>query len=158
MALSGPDPKPARLGHSTSVDWTDVPDVPFDDGGRRDLPRTPGGRRKWHAQLLEWWAEVRRMPHCVLWADTDWRYALDTAALKQQLWVAIEVGEVRSTLATEVRRREDQMGTTCEARRKLRIRYVSVDQAKRRHPYTGGPGQAGNVVQMDDRRARVAGG
>ncbi len=158
MALTGPPPKPAKLGHSPTADWTDVVDVPFDDGGVRDLPRSPGGRRKWHPQVLDWWDEVRRMPHCVGWTDTDWRFAAEVAYLKQQMWVDLDNQELKSTLATEIRRREDQIGTTAEARRRLRIRYVKPEQGRAQQPApqpAGVPG--GEVVSLDDRRTRLTG-
>lgn len=158
MALTGPEAKPQKIGHSPTADWLDVPDVAFDDKGERDLPRSPGGRRKWHQQVLEWWEEVRRMPHCTLWSDTDWRFARETAYIKQQMWADMDAGDVKSTLITEIRRREDLMGYTLEARRKLRIRYVDPEAAKRQQ--TGGlllPGGAGNVVAIGDRRDRLTG-
>lgn len=161
MALTGPDSKAAKLGHSATAEWLDVANVPFNDQGVRDLPKSPGGRRKWHTQVLEWWEEVRRMPHCAGWTDTDWRFARDTAYMKQQLWTDIDNGTMKSTLATEVRRREDQLGTTAEARRKLRIRYVDPDTLKKRQQQATGlivgqPG-SGNVVPIDERRARMTG-
>ena len=161
MALTGPEAKPQKLGHSPTAEWVDVPDVAFDDKAQRDLPKSPGGRRKWHQQVVEWWEEVRRMPHCVLWADTDWRFARETAYMKQQLWADMDAGTMKSTLATEVRRREDQMGTTAEARRKLRIRYVDPETARKRQQQGSGPlsGQPGgtNVVPIGDRRTRLTG-
>jgi hypothetical protein len=69
---------------------------------------------------------VRVMPHCVSWTPTDWQYAVETALLKHYFWVDAAAGEVKTTAATEIRRREDNIGTTEEARRKLRIRYVEV--------------------------------
>lgn len=161
MALTGPAAKPSKLGHSPTADWTDVTDVPYDDKGAHALPKSPGGRRKWHQQVVDWWEEVRQMPHCALWTPTDWRFALDTAHMREHYWRELDEGEMKSTLATEIRRREDQMGTTAEARRKLRIRYVSPEDAnKRQHQVSSpaGTGPAGaDVVSMADRRARLTG-
>ncbi len=159
MALTGPPAKPAKLGHSPTADWTDVPNVPFDDEGRRELPRSPGGRRKWHDQVVAWWNEIRRMPHCVLWTDTDWRFALDTAYFKQALWRDLDNDELKSTLITEIRRREDQIGTTAEARRKLRIRYVKpeADRGRQAVPEAAGTPAGSPVVSLDSRRARMTG-
>ncbi len=159
MALTGPDPKQTKLGHSPNAEWTDVPDVAFDDGGERMLPKSPGGRRKWHVQVVDWWDEVRRMPHCALWTDTDWRFALEIAFLKQEMWRDIEAGALKSTLAAEIRRREDQIGTTAEARRKLRIRYVDPDRARSRQnvPQPAGIPGGAPVVSLGDRRARMTG-
>lgn len=58
------------------------------------------------------------MPHCCLWDEADWQFAFDTALLA----AAFHRGELRR--ATELRQRERIMGTTVDARRDLRIRYV----------------------------------
>lgn len=154
MAHRGVDPKPARLGHSSNADWQDVPDVPYAGPWPVELP-AKNGRSKWHPQVVAWWEEVRVMPHCVLWSPTDWRFALDTAYMKHQLWVDYGEGEMKSTAWTEVRRREDQMGYTVEARRKLRIRYVKQDVKRAASPVAAVPG--GQVVSIDDRRNRLTG-
>ncbi len=159
MAHTGPEAKLQKLGHSPSADWIEVADVPYDDGGARDLPKTSTGRRKWHPQVVEWWNEVRRMPHCAIWTDTDWRFALEVAYLKQQMWLDAEAGELKSTLATEIRRREDQIGTTAEARRKLRIRYVDPEKGRTRQhvPQPAGVPGGAPVVSLGDRGARMTG-
>jgi hypothetical protein len=74
----------------------------------------------WPPATCRWWAAVRRMPHCVLWTETDWQFALDTALLAATL----HNGDPR--IAGELRRREYAMGTTGDARRDLRIRYVDA--------------------------------
>ncbi len=125
MALPGAAAKPAKLGHSPTAEWIDVPDRPYEGHRPVDLP-AKCGRKTWHPMVADWWAEVRVMPHCVLWAPTDWRFAVETAFMKQQLWADYSDGDLKSTAWTECRRREDQMGYTHEARRKLRIRYVDA--------------------------------
>jgi hypothetical protein len=65
-----------------------------------------------------WWRAVSTMPHCSLWLEADWQFALDTAAIA----AAFHNGNHR--LAGELRAREKVMGTTADARRDLRIRYV----------------------------------
>lgn len=82
--------------------------------GVRTVPTT------WPAATIQWWDTLSSMPHCVLWTDGDWQFALDTALVA----AAFHNGDVR--VATELRRRESAMGTTREARRDLRIRYVDV--------------------------------
>jgi len=57
------------------------------------------------------------MPHAVLWHPSDWRFAMDTALL-------VAAGHEGGRVASEVRQRERVMGTTVDARRGLRIRYV----------------------------------
>jgi hypothetical protein len=126
MAHRGPTSKTIKHGRTPNADWTDVPDTPY-VGASPALPKL-GSRRRWSDLVITWWDMVREMPHCVLWGPTDWHFAVETALMKQELWSEVTAGEgLRSTLATEVRRREDQMGTTGEARRKLRIRYVPAD-------------------------------
>jgi hypothetical protein len=122
MAYSGPPGKGMKHGRTPTSDWTDVLDVVY-GGPSPDLPKL-GRNKKWAPMVEEWWQEVRVMPHCVLWTPTDWRFAIETAYLKAALWNDLVAGELKSTLATEVRRREDQIGTTGEARRRLRIRYI----------------------------------
>lgn len=100
-------------------EWTEVVDVPF-DGVRPGLPRRKGG---WPASTKRWWETVSRMPHCVLWSDADWQFALDTALL------AAEFHEGNVRVAGELRQREKILGTTLDARRDLRIRYV--DEAEK---------------------------
>lgn len=161
----GPDARRVKLGHTASADWTDVPDVPY-EGPSLDLPKSPGNRRKWFDPVVAWWTQVRKMPHCVLWSPTDWLFALETAYMKQQYWNDYVNGELHSTLATEIRRREDQMGCTREALRKLRIRYISVEElgdvksparpevaAQQGDDKSDGDG----VVSLADRRRRIAG-
>jgi hypothetical protein len=66
------------------------------------------------------------MPHAVLWTEADWQFALDTA----EVAAAFHDGDVKQ--AVELRQRERIMGTTLDARRDLRIRYVeAVEEAER---------------------------
>ncbi|MGI8614625.1 MAG: hypothetical protein ACR2KL_11890 [Nocardioidaceae bacterium] len=62
------------------------------------------------------------MPHCVLWAASDWEFVYDTATVKDRF---LAFGG--TSLATELRNREKVLATTAEARRDQRIRYVSAD-------------------------------
>jgi hypothetical protein len=231
VAVTGPKPKPReqiRHRNKSPVDWTDVPDVPFDDAPR--LPPTPArparleppapprplgsagsalwerawrssstppdvdrlqllceqsdervalrvhvlkGDGDWHdraalrvldAQVSHglvaladtlgepaparwptatrrWWRAVSRLPHCARWTDADWQFAADTACL-----VAVfHAGDHRQ--AQEIRRRERIMGTTADARRDLRIRYVEPpDDAEHASP---------SVTAMADYRREV---
>ncbi len=128
MAHRGPASKTVKHGRTPNADWTDVPDVAF-TGPSPDLPRLTR-RRKWHAMVEQWWAQVREMPHCALWRPVDWTFALETAHMKNAYWELVEAGEATTTAAVEIRRREDQMGTTLEALRKLRIRYIPIDEGR----------------------------
>ncbi len=124
MAHRGPAAKSVKHGRTPNADWTDVVDTPY-AGPSPDLPKLPR-RARWHEMVEHWWAQVREMPHCCLWRPVDWTFALETAHMKNSYWKMTEDPEARglTTMAVEIRRREDQMGTTQEALRKLRIRYV----------------------------------
>lgn len=76
---------------------------------------------EWPAETRRWWAAVTSMPHCVMWADSDWQFALDTALVA----ATFHAGDVR--VAGELRQREKIIGTTGDARRDLRIRYVDPE-------------------------------
>lgn len=122
MAVPGREPHPDRsavVNRNEVLDWTEVTDEPFEQGQERKLP----DHQSWHNNTYRWWRRLRVMPHARLWTETDWQFAEDTAILKDILYRA-EVKQGIAGIATECRRREDQMGTTIEARRKLRIRYV----------------------------------
>lgn len=162
MAVRGPSPKVNKHGRtpSTAGDWTDVPDRPY-DGPSPNLPVLPR-RKKWHVMVEQWWDQVRHMPHCSTWRPTDWTYAIETALMKQGYWDAYDKGTAVTTAAVDIRRREDQMGTTQEALRKLRIRYVDPDlvageddeDAMEFEPAAGAPS---NVTSLTDRLARLTG-
>ena len=59
---------------------------------------------------------------CVLWAETDWCFALETALIADIFFRTPPRAE------KALRDRERVMGATFEARRHLRIRYVPVEQ------------------------------
>lgn len=114
----------------------------------------PGVR--WRSAVQTWWLTLSTMPHCVLWSESDWAYAVDTALQKQIWWdqFATKGQTPHSTLSTEIRRREDQMGTTVESRRKLRIRYLPVELDES----SSTPAEPGTVSSLADRRRRLTGG
>jgi hypothetical protein len=72
------------------------------------------------ARTKTWWETVSTMPHCILWDASDWQFAVDTAHVHAE-WVRTK----KSSLAVELRQREKLLGLTWDARRDLRIRYVS---------------------------------
>jgi hypothetical protein len=161
MAHTGPPAKGNKHGRNPNVDWIDVPDVPFEEESP-DLPKVRG--KRWPALVERWWENVRRMPHCALWTATDWDFAVETAFLKLAFWTEYNAGEVKSTLATEIRRREDMLGVTGEARRKLRIRYVDpgAPVAAVEEPAEdlvveeqGAAGGSGTVTPLASRRRRL---
>ncbi|MFA5517218.1 MAG: hypothetical protein WDA20_13110 [Desulfuromonadales bacterium] len=140
---AGPKPKPdGTTVHRNQLvhEWTEVIDVPF-RGKRPTLPRGTS------QQTRAWWGRVTRLPHCVLWGDGDWQFALDTARVHN----AFVHGDLAR--AAELRIREDRMGTTLGARRDLRIRYVDAVTT------TAAPAAEDPKVSNfeDERRQRIAG-
>jgi hypothetical protein len=77
--------------------------------------------QEWPAETRRWWTTVCRQPHCVLWSASDWEFALGTALVA----ATFHSGDVRA--AAELRQRERILGTTTDARRDLRIRYVEPE-------------------------------
>lgn len=155
MAHTGPEPAARKLGRTPNADWTEVEDKPFTGKPPVALTAKVLGERV-HPLVASWWKTIARMPHCKLWTEADWLYAFDTAVLKQQWYRS----PATANLATEIRRREDQMGTTLEARRKLRIRYVTTEPpaAEKPAPRRGrGKKAAAPVVHINERRARLSG-
>ncbi len=128
MAVSGRKPKVAeerRNRMPAAHDWIEVEDIPY-HGPAPLLPNryrtmaeddeTRQVRLKWPARTQRWWAVISAMPHCVLWTDADWQFALDVAEIHARF--------VEGSNGTELRIREKLLGTTLDARRDLRIRYV----------------------------------
>jgi len=63
------------------------------------------------------------MPHCVLWCPATWQFALMTMEL------AALVNDDEPRWAAELRARERVLGTTRDALRDQRIRYVDPEPA-----------------------------
>lgn len=99
--------------------------------------------QKWPQATRRWWRAISRLPHCATWTEADWQFAMDTACLV----AAFHAGEYR--LAQEIRSRERIMGTTADARRDLRIRYVEpvADEEEQSNP---------SVTAMSDYRRSVS--
>ena len=114
MPVVGRVPKPeGQKVHRVQpvYDWLEVPDKPY-DGPRPEIPADLSDMTR------AWWDAVSSMPHCVLWTDTDWAFAVATAVIAD----AALAGGVGA--ATELRNREKIMGTTLDFRRAIRVRYV----------------------------------
>lgn len=140
MPVTGRKPKPGAV-HRPSAneprhEWTDVLDVPFDGAPR--LPRIRPGGKTWPRRTKDWWRAVSTMPHCVLWKDSDWSFAIDTAML------AAEFHDGDMPRATELRQREKILGTTADARRDLRLRYLRPTSIEPDQPDAVAP-----VAQLD---------
>ena len=136
---SKPSEQPSRRRNKPTHEWVEVSDTPFQGGP--SLPRTRAGQPSWPAATKRWWKAIRRMPHCILWADSDWSFALDTAILSAHF----HRGDIK--VAAELRQRERIIGTTVDSRRDLRIRYVPEAQEEVR---TG-------VTAIEEYRKRLQG-
>lgn len=143
MARPGPAQHDQKVGRTPNAEMIAIVDRPFKAPKSRDLPKLLVGRPV-RPEVRKWWNTLKAMPHCVLWAASDWDYALDTAILKQGFY-----DDPRATLAAEIRHREDQLGTTVEARRKLGIVYVKADAVVAEVKAPAG------VASLADRRARL---
>jgi hypothetical protein len=111
------------------TEWRDVVDIPFDGPPLGERPRSaeyaadkPGSgiAVDWPQATLDWWEDVRTMPHAKLWSPAEWRTAhaaAETHARFIEGWKGCATG-------SELRQREKQLGMTHDARRDLRIRYV----------------------------------
>jgi hypothetical protein len=123
VAVRGPKPGRPGVGHNRNKpahDWTEVEDVPFDDGP--ELPEYRPDGRPWPEATKVKWETWRSMPHAKLWGPAEWSYAVDAVCLAASFH---DSGEAR--FATELRNRERVLGTTTEYRRDLRIRYVDAE-------------------------------
>ena len=147
MAGRKPSERPTVTRHKPTVDWTDVVNTPF-TGWSPELPETRQVVQK-SGEVIEvpvpdatraWWHALCVMPHCVLWQESDWAFAVDTAMVHAQASYG-----VISAMA-ELRMREKSLGTTVDARRDLRIRYVDADVESV---------ELAIVEQIDDRRQRL---
>lgn len=139
MPVTGRKPKQDGqkvTGHPLTQDWVEVPDRPY-RGPRPTLPRGTS------PQTRAWWNRVTKAPHCALWRDGDWQFALDTARIHN----GFIGGDVAR--AAELRLRENQMGTTLDALRDLRIRYVDV-VSERAAP----PPNDGDIANFEAERRR----
>lgn len=153
MAVPGREPSPDSINRNQKVEWTDVVDKPY-KGKRPALPAqrtiiTGAGPVDMPLQqlTLDWWDTVTLLPHCILWTPGDWNFALTTAIVADAAYTGV------ASAWAELRRREDQMGVTAEARRKLRIRYVPA-AATKPAAKPRGKAAASNVTNIDERRLR----
>lgn len=119
--------QPTKYAPRAAVDWIEVPDVPY-TGPKPEIPvsrqvMTPRGESETHpisALTVQWWNVISSMPQCAIWSPADWQFAVDTVL------VHAEAMNGRSNAMAELRQRERIMGTTIDARRDIRIRYVPV--------------------------------
>lgn len=122
MAIKGP-----RSGNNRRSEWTEVENVPY-DGPVPSLPRfrtwqDKDGQKKVTLSPLtrRWWKEITKMPHCALWGPGEWMFAVSSALIADAFFQTSQ-----TAAATELRNRERTMGTTPDARQRLKIRYVNA--------------------------------
>lgn len=139
-----------RVRVMTNNDWRERAslrqlDAQINSGLRRIAQETEARRpARWPAATRRWWRAVSHMPHCALWDESDWSFAIDTASIV----ASFHNGQLG--LAAEIRRREAIMGTTRDARRALRIRYVDPTTEEE-----SDDGEKASVTAMDTYRAMV---
>ena len=147
MAVAGAKPSNRPVVHRVKPthEWQEFTNVPF-VGDKPELPvsRTvlkDGEPVEYplEKRTRDWWNAVSCMPHCVAWQDSDWVFAVETAMVH-----AVAVHGSMPAMA-ELRMREKVMGTTMDARRDLRIRYVEPEVVP----------VLTLVPQLDDRRGRL---
>lgn len=148
MGMSGRKPSERPVVHRVkpTVDWTDIVNVPYSG----PVPELPLSRTilkdgepieiPLETRTRNWWNAVTKMPHCILWQDSDWAFAIDTAMVHAQASHGVV------SAISELRQREKIMGTTVDARRDLRLRYVEPEI----EPVLE------LVTNIDDRRNRLA--
>jgi hypothetical protein len=126
MPVPGTKPQEVKRNHNPAVhEWTEVLDTPY-SGPIPTLPDSvtlmSRGGNTYEMEIFDtvkqWWNAISHMPHCVLWNDTDWEFALGTVPVAQQAWLG------NTGAAAELRMRETRMGATWDSRRDLRIKYV----------------------------------
>lgn len=130
MPVSGAKPKPAgQAVHRVKpvFEWREVENTPYNGPAPRlwtkrtvSLPFGGTVDHAPHAMTRRWWKTITHMPHCILWTDSDWEFALATSLIADKFYY----GENGIGTATELGRREKILGTTYDSRRDLRIRYV----------------------------------
>jgi hypothetical protein len=142
MAVSGRKPKPdgQAINHVKPVHaWIEVPNLPYDG----PVPRLPQRNSKvpWSTRAKRKWKAWSSMPHCRLWGEAEWDFALDSLEVAERFY------DGESARAAELRTREKQMGTTFDYRRDLRIRYVDPDARDREDD-----GEEATVTSISDYR------
>lgn len=157
MGLPGTKPKEdrsqVRRRNEAVIDWTDVDNVPFLGAPKLRDRATDGmsvmdvgaaNSSDWPQATKDWWRDISRMPHCVLWGEAEWRFAMDSAEIHARTMEAW-----RGYSGAEIRAREKLMGMLADYRRDLRIRYVEPKAAGEREQEA----DAGNVVSINALRS-----
>ena len=101
MAVRGVKPKenPLHAGRGRVHEWSDVENTPYAGSVPVRLPAKTirtlpfGGTEELpiHSMTRAWWKAITRMPHCVLWTESDWHFALATALVADRFHVPPEL-------------------------------------------------------------------
>ncbi len=137
MSIHGRTPKDPseRINRNTHAFPTTVIKP---DGKLRGVPLPPlpdinGQPQEWCVRTQEWWDDYRTSPQAKLMQTTDWNVLLLAAFIHNEIWrddrTKAHAASSLALLASELRRREDAVGGTFEARAKLRI-SVLTDQSE----------------------------
>ncbi|WP_084031199.1 hypothetical protein [Mycobacterium avium] len=137
-ARTNPERIPFKLVEIPNVEQPDLP----------EYFRYEGRRIKFPARTLEWWAQWNGSPLAQGFTDHDWSYLMDTAVLHAQFWLGL--GSVK--IAGELRQRLAKFGVTPADRARLRIMFVTADEAeeakRRADAINGRVGTTGNVRRL----------
>lgn len=156
MAIAGRKPREdGQVRHRVPPrhDWIEIEDVPYKGRPPVTLPKSLQSRITEDGDIIDipvhkmtraWWRRIKAMPHCVLWSESDWQFALETALVADAMFYGAP------TRATELRQREKVLGTTVDSRRDLRIRYVDPQPAEDEEDAEADGGAT--VARMDDYR------
>lgn len=92
------------------------------------LPTIRGVKQTWCKATQRWWMKYRKSPQAKLMNETDWEVLYAAAMIHNIIW-SDRNKEISypalNLLMSELRRREDAVGGTWEARAKLRITVLS---------------------------------
>ena len=163
MPVAGRKPKegPKRNRMPAVHDWLEVEDVPFTGKVPVELPKTRTFVTKadvyelpLDSKTATWWKTLSRMPHCMLWTESDWQFALMSAIVADDAFRGVPGA------MAELRQREKLLGTTLDARRDLRIRYVEKGSIEPEQPKAAGgrPKKGATVTSIESRRSRLTSG
>jgi hypothetical protein len=122
MPIGGRVPKPrdqVRHRNPARFDWIEVADVPFNGGPK--LPRCRANGEPWPKEAVRLWNTWKRMPHAVLWRESDWQFALESVEVAARFYAD---SGCAAAVARELRDRGKVLGVTVDYLRALRIRYV----------------------------------
>ncbi|HTF53581.1 MAG TPA: hypothetical protein VK735_39565 [Pseudonocardia sp.] len=123
-ARKNSDPTPLRLIQAEAVQQPELPtfDVQVSEDGE-----IQHAEFRWPERTLAWWRMWGNSPLSADFTDSDWDFLLDTAMLHAKFWN----GDMK--VAAELRLRVAKFGATPEDRARLRIVFVSADEAEERH-------------------------